>query len=382
MSEPTDSAPPAPGEPAATPAAAAAAPGANVGARSAPRVRAARATSSRFLWVGIALLALVAAGALWFDARRVQQALRTDVAQRLAGVEASIAAAGKAQTQLATDLRDTQAKVTLLETRVAESQAQQAALEALYRDLAPSRDEIALSELEQVLLIANQQLQLAGSVSSALTALQLADVKLQRLDRPQFIPLRRALSRDMDRLKAVPYVDVAGMSLKLDQALAAVDALPLAMDERLPPAAPDKDAPPADESRWRRMLHEMWSDVRQLIRIEVTDRPAAPLVPVAQQYFLRENLKLRLLTARIALLARDDASFQADLAASDTLLKQYFDMRAKPVQAVLGSLKQLAATPMPGETPDLTRSLEALRVLRLAQDRAPARSGAVTPATR
>ena len=168
-----------------------------------------------------------------------------------------------AQTQLATDLRDAQAKITLLEARLAESQAQQAALEALYRDLAPSRDEIALSEIEQVLLVASQQLQLAGNVPSALTALQLADAKLQRLDRPQFVPLRRALSRDMDRLKAVPYVDIVGMSLKLDQAIAAVDTLPLAMDERCRRPPPDKAAP-ADESPWRRFLREMWSDVKQL----------------------------------------------------------------------------------------------------------------------
>jgi uroporphyrin-3 C-methyltransferase len=381
MPEPTESAPPAAGDPAARPDSGDAAAGSAASTRPVYTTRRpANANRSRFLWVGVALLALVAAVALWIDGRRVQQALRTDVAQRLAGVEASLQPLQKAQTQLATDLRDTQAKVTLLEARIAESQAQQAALEALYRDLAPSRDEIALSELEQILLVANQQIQLAGSVSSALTALQLADVKLQRLDRPQFIPLRRALSRDMDRLKAVPYIDVAGMSLKLDQALAAVEALPLAMDERLPPAPPDNDVASPDEPRWRRMVREMWGDIRQLIRIEVTDRPAAPLVPVAQQYFLRENLKLRLLTARIALLARDDASFQADLAASEAWLKQYFDVRAKPVQAVLASVKQLAATPMPGETPDLTRSLEALRVLRLAQDRAPARGGAATPA--
>ena len=382
MSEPTDSVPPAAGEPAAPTGAGGTVPVDAAGVASPPRARAPGPRSSRFLWAGIALIALAAALAVWFDARRAEQQLRTDVAQRLSGVESAVAAAGKTQTQLESDLRDAQAKVTLLETRIAESQAQQAALEALYRDLAPSRDEIALSELEQVLLIANQQLQLAGSVSSALTALQLADVKLQRLDRPQFSPLRRALSRDIDRLKAVPYVDVAGMSLKLDQAIAAVDTLPLAMDERLPPAAPDKEALPPDEPRWRRMLHEMWNDLRQLIRVEVTDRPAAPLVPVAQQYFLRENLRLRLLTARIALLARDDASFQADLAASDTWLKQYFDARAKPVQAVLGSLKQLAGTPMPGETPDLTRSLEALRVLRLAQDRAPARGSGASPPAR
>ena len=128
-----------------------------------------------------------------------------------------------------------------------------------------------------MLLVASQQLQLAGNVPSALTALQLADAKLQRLDRPQFVPLRRALSRDVDRLKAVPFVDVAGMSLKLDQALAAVDTLPLAMDERLPPPAPETTASPADESPWRRFLRELWGDAKQLIRIEVADRPAAPL---------------------------------------------------------------------------------------------------------
>jgi uroporphyrin-3 C-methyltransferase len=331
---------------------------------------------------GVVALALVAVLAVWVDARRAQQAFRMEVAQRLAGVESSTQAAGKAQTQLATDLRDAQAKITLLEARLAESQTEQAALEALYRDLAPSRDEIALSEIEQVLLVANQQLQLAGNVTSALTALQLADAKLQRLDRPQFVALRRALSRDVDRLKAVPFVDVAGMSLKLDQALGVVDTLPLAMDERLPPPPPAKAAPADDESPWRRLLRELWNDVKQLIRIEVADRPAAPLVPMSQQYYLRENLKLRLLTARIALLARDDASFQADLAASDAWLKRYFDTRARPVQTLQATIRQLAGTLMPGEIPDLTRSLEALRVLRLAQDRGSGRANAAAPAAR
>ena len=130
------------------------------------------------------------------------------------------------------------------------------------------------------------------------------------------------------------------------------------------------------------MLHEIWGELKQLIRIEVADRPAAPLVPAQQQYFLRENLKLRLLTARIALLARNDASFSADLVAVEAWIKQYFDTRAKPVQSLQATLRQLAASPMPGETPDLTRSLEALRVLRLGQDRAPAKGTAAAPATR
>jgi len=365
------------------PEAALAPPGSNPGAITAG-IRGALRKRPVPLWmlIGVGVLAVVAVVAFWLDGKRTQQSLRMEVAQRLAGIESSTQAAGRAQTQLATDLLDAQAKITLLEARLAESQAEQAALEALYRDLAPSRDEIAISEIEQVLLVASQQLQLAGNVSSALTALQLADTKLQRLDRPQFVPLRRALTRDMDRLKAVPYVDIVGMSLKLDQGLAAVDALPLAMDERVPPPAPDKAAAPADESPWRRFLHDLWGDAKQLIRIEVADRPAAPLVPMAQQYYLRENLKLRLLTARIALLARNDASFQADLSAVDAWLKQYFDTRAKQVQALQATVRQLAASPMPGETPDLSRSLEALRVLRLGQDRAPGRGAAAVPAAR
>jgi uroporphyrin-3 C-methyltransferase len=339
------------------------------------RVRSPGGVSRTMLAVvaGAAMLALLA---VWLDGRRTEEEIRAEVARRLAGVESASEAAGRAQTQLATQTRDAQAKITLLETRLAESQAQQAALEALYRDLAPSRDEIALSEIEQVLLVANQQLQLAGNVASALTALQLAEAKLQRLDRPQFVPLRRALARDVDRLRAMPYVDVAGMSVKLDQALAGIDKLPLAMDERLPPPVEEGNAPPAEESAWRRMLRDAWAEVKQLIRVEVADRPAAPLVPPAQQYFLRENLRLRLLTARIALLAHDNASFQADLAASDAWLAQYFDTRAKPVQSLQATLKQLAATPMPGGATDLAGSLEALRVLRLAQERTPARPSA------
>ncbi len=320
--------------------------------------------------VGCLAIALVA---VWLEGRRTTGALRIEAAQRLAAIEATTALAGKEQAQLEVDLRDAQAKIALLETRVAESQSQQASLEALYRDLTPSRDDIALTEIEQVLLIASQQLQLAGNVASALSALQLADAKLQRLDRPQFVAFRRALTRDIDALKATPYVDIAGLSLKLDQAIASVDALTLARDERIPEPATEATTA-ADEPAWRRFLRDAWSDIRQLVRIEVSDRPAAPLVPPAQSYFLRENLKLRLLSARLALVNRQDASFKADLAAADDWIRRYFDLRTKPVQGLLATLKQAGVTASAGALPDLARSLEALRVLKLAQDRAMSRA--------
>ncbi len=267
--------------------------------------------------------------------------LRSDIAQRLTAADAAAAQARARESDLGNELRDAQAKLALLEARVAEFQSQQAALEALYRELAPSRDELALAEVEQILVLASQQLSLGGNVQAALAGLQVADGKLARLDRPQLAPLRRALARDMDRLKAVPYVDVAGISIKLDQVIGAIDALPLAKDERLPP--PRDGGFAGDDPAWLRFLRDLWNDLRSVIRVEVSDRPAAPLITPQQSFFLRENLRLRLLSARLALLSRDERAFRADLQAASGWLKQYFDLQSKPVQAALATLAQQSA---------------------------------------
>jgi len=210
--------------------------------------------------------------------------------------------------------------------------------------------------------------------------MQLADAKLARIDRPQLVPLRRALARDIDKLKSVPYVDLSGMSLKLDQALATIDTLPLAKDERLP--APAVVPPPGDEPEWRKFLREAWTEVKGLVRVEVADRPAAPLVPPPQQYFLRENLRLRLLTARIALLSHDDNGFKVDVTAANAWLKQYFDTRTKSVQALSATLTQLAATPMATELPDLAPSLTAVRSVKATRERVGERGATGTAASR
>ena len=324
-------------------------------------------------WVVVLLIA-VAIGAAWLDARHGQRELRVELAKRLAEIESVQQSTRAVVKDAQENVRDAQAKIALLENRLGESQAQQAALEALYRELSPSRDEWALTEVEQVLMLASQQLQLAGNVRGALAALQVADTKLQRLDRPQFVPLRRALARDMDRLKAVPYVDVSGISIKLDQLTAAIDALPLAKDERLPPPKAGEPAPA--DSAWLRFVREVWSDLRNVIRIEVSDRPAAPLVTPQQSFFLHENLRLRLLSARLALLSRDERAFKADLDAAVGWLRQYFDLQSKSVQAALGTLAQQQAVAMPGEIPDLAASLDAVRSLKAVADRTPERAAA------
>lgn len=318
----------------------------------------------------VALVVLAALGAYaWYDLRRDAQQFRAEAAERLTNADTALTEARARESDLANALRDAQAKITLLEARLAESQSQQAALETLYRELAPSRDELALTEVEQVLTLAGQQLTLGGNVQAALAGVQLADAKLARMDRPRFAPLRRALARDMDRLKAVPYVDVAGISIKLDQLIGIVDSLPLAKDERLPAPAPLEA--PREDPAWIRFLRDVWNDVRNVVRVEVSDRPAAPLLTPSQSFFLRENLRLRLLSARLALLSRDARAFRADIDAANAWLRQYFDIQSKPVQVALATLAQNAAVPMQGDVPDLSESIDAVRALKAASDRAP-----------
>jgi uroporphyrin-3 C-methyltransferase len=314
-----------------------------------------------------ALLLLAALLAAGIAEHQATQALREETARRLAEAEAKNRETGTLAAQAQEAVRDAQAKIALVEARLAESQTQQAALEALYRELTPSRDDFLLNEVEQMLLVASQQLQLAGNAQIALAGLQAADARLQRSERPQFIPLRRAIARDMERLKALPYVDVTGMNLRLDQIVSSVDRMPFAFEERpasAPPPAENKDQP-----AWRRALAQTLYDFRQLVRIESLDKTEPPLLAPSQQYFLRENLRLRLLAARLALLSRDEASFRADLKAADDWLKRYFDAKAKPVQIASATLKQFQTSELVIELPDLSGSLNALRNQRLARER-------------
>src|SRR5947209_3856209 len=174
--------------------------------------------SSRLMVLTLIAIALASAlaTAFWFDARQRITATQEEAARRLRDIEADAREARSVARLSQEAVREAQVKIAQLEARLAESQSQQLALEALYQELSRNRDEWQLAEIEQVLAIASQQLQLAGNVRAALLALQLAEARLTRADRPQFAPVRRALARDIERLKSLPTADFVGMSSRID----------------------------------------------------------------------------------------------------------------------------------------------------------------------
>jgi uroporphyrin-3 C-methyltransferase len=313
------------------------------------------------LW--IAALALAFAAWQWYEGRGEAAALREETAAKLRD---SRLAAAEARDAIAA----VQAKLATLESRLADAQDQRIALDALYQELARNRDDWAYAEIEQSLFIANQQLALAGNVKAALAALQAADNRLRRMDRPQLAPLRKAINSDIERLKAAPYVDTLAISARLDALIAQVDRLPLAMEARPQPAEPRSEAPGAAESGpWARFWTELWGDLSQLVRVERVDKADAALLAPSQAFFLRENLRLRLIGARLALLARDATSYKADLKAARDWLGRYYATRNNNVARALATLRNLHDAEVGIEAPEISATLEAMRNLRAARAR-------------
>lgn len=326
-------------------------------------------------WAIIAVLALGLAGWQWVETRIRLSETQQELAKRLSESDAvaqeSRTLAKQAQEQLAA----LQGKLGELEGRLAESKSQQEVLEGLYQKLARNNEETALTEIEQSVTLASQQLQLAGNVQGAVLALQAADARLAASNRPQFISLRKVLARDLDRLRALPQLDVPGMYLRLENVIAAVDSLPLAVDGR--PREETKSAPPADQppatawsaGYWQLLAADFWKELRSLVRIQRFDRDEPALLAPGQGFFLRENLKLRLLNARLALLSRDQWTFRNELGQAHAWIERYFDGREKAVQTSLSSLKQLSATEVSIELPNLNDSLSAIKGFRAEKDR-------------
>ena len=345
----------------------------------------ARARTRRRLAAAAILAAVAVAVAVsWLDTRSRIGSTQEELARRLRDIEAESKEARALARQSQEAMRDALAKLSVLESRLAESQAQQGALEALYQELSRNRDEWQLAEIEQVLAIASQQLQLSGNVRAALLALQLAEARLARADRPQFLAVRRALARDIERLRGLPALDLPGTALKLDGVIAAIDGLPMAFDDRgardergkgaaaaKKPAAKAEEVLPVapEEGFLARFGGEVWTELRQLVTVRRIDAPEPPLLAPSQAYFLRENLKLRLLSARVSLLTRDEAGYREDLRVAQQWLQRYFDPRAKPTQAAAAQLKQLSGAALSLELPSISESLDAVRAFKAPRER-------------
>jgi uroporphyrin-3 C-methyltransferase len=327
----------------------------------------------------VAVLALGLAGWQWLETHNRLSEARQEIASRLSASDAA-AGEGRALAKQAQERMETlQDRLGALEARLAESISQQDALQNLYRNLARGNGESILAEIEQNVTLASQYLQLAGNIHGAIAALEVAEARLADDGRPQFIGLRKVLARDLERLRALPQPDFAELYLHLENVIEAVDTLTLASDERpgepvtppvaLPDAAPWELSSLLSREYWQALGLNLWGKIRALVRIQRTDRAALPvLLPPHQEFFLRENLRLRLLNARLALLARDQWVFRKELDQARAWIERHFDGNGKNARNSLQTLRQLMDREIRVDLPNLNESLSAIKRFRAEKE--------------
>jgi len=337
-------------------------------------VAAAPARRARLPWVALLALLLAIAVAAWSYTQLA--AVKRETARRLSELQQAAAAASETATRADAEARAARQQAAVVESRLAEVESQREALEQLHADLSRGRDDAVLVEVERLITLGAQQLQFTGNVPTALAALQTADTRLARLESPRFLPLRRVLARDIERLKAAPTVDITGIALKIDQLMTSSESWPLLAEASPPAPAAAASRPPPQPPRQREWWERAWDSLqrelgeyRDLIRIRSVDAPDAMLLVPQQQALVRQQLRLRLLNARQALLARNDRLFRADLAEAQALLNRYFDVRQRDTAAALASMKQLASAQLSVESPNINDSVSAVRAVRTAPGR-------------
>lgn len=324
------------------------------------------------LWAaGAALLILsVVSVALAYQAQQRVQSLEQELVRRQQDSQEQ-ATEARAVARQAQDLaRDAVAKAALVEAKVAEVALQRGQLDELMQSLSRSRDENLVADIEAALRVALQQAAITGSAEPLVAALRSSEERLQRVNQPRLERVRRAVARDLERVKGVGVADISALVIKLDEAVRLVDELPLvsAAPARAG-AAPRKAAPPSAAASapagvpawWQDTVDRVWAEVKGLVRVTRIDRPEAMLVTPDQTFFLRENLKLRLLNARLALLSRQFDTVQSDLRVVQQALDTYYDRTARKTLLVAELSRQVTAQAQQAGVPRPDETLAALQ---------------------
>lgn len=292
----------------------------------------------------LSMLALGLSGLLVVEGQyqlKLQQ-LKFDQKVDAAGIDA-----GKTQSMLQSSL----GRIDTLTSQLQNIQQQQQSqgdhitrLDNAYQQLVKSRTDWLVDEIEATLNLAAQQLIISGNVPIAVSVLEDLDNRLSRFDQPQLLPIKKAISNDLDNLKNRPYLDMASASLRLNRLETAVTSLPLAIDNQLQPGAVPSGSDTDDQNHpkwWQRMWYRSLHALRGMVEIRHIDHNDSMLMSPQQVFFVRENLRLRLMDARLALIQRSSEVYSVDLNSAEATVKQYFDGNSATIQSWLKELNQL-----------------------------------------
>jgi len=195
-------------------------------------------------------------------------------------------------------------------------------------------------------------------VDGAIAALRLADELLARAG-AEAAPARQAVNKGIEQLVTVQVPDIRVLAGRIDDLVGKVDILPLEhqlYDSDLEQSAQASAEPAAAEGGWRARLQRAWDRIAESLgKLVVVQRDKAvePLLAPEERYFLYHNLRLRLETAKLALLQGDPVSYRRSLSRATEWIERYYALGEPPVEAALAELTELRKVDIQPALPDL-----------------------------
>lgn len=323
------------------------------------------------LLLAVIALAAVIAGGILFS--RQQQHTDRQLAAKLQRLDQRLTALSQSaapRSELKNDAHNTRQSLKGFSDRL---DSMQAALTALRRRSERGRDAWIEAEAATLLLAANDQVEINSNPQLALKALKAADARLKRLSDPQLIPVRQAIAKEVVALQAVPVPDVTGMAATLTSLSEAVPDYPLKRTAPVHYTSPARAASASLEhpTLWQRLGTGIDRVARDIFTVHHRNTPVEPLLTPSEEYFLRQNLALRMAAARAALLEHNGAAFHDSVKLASHWLAIYFDTSDSRVSAAIADLAKMQQQKINPPLPDISASLMLLRRLESPSNTAP-----------
>lgn len=325
--------------------------------------------------VGLSVLILAFGGiTVWQKMNKLQAQMarqQQDMAQTVQDARALSRHASDVSVQTA-------AKVAILDAKMDELVTQKAQVDDVLDSLSRSRVENLVVEIEASLLLAQQQSQMTGSAMPLLSALSAAIKRIERSPSPRLTSLDSALRRDLERLRTTKWLDTPSLLGQVDELVQLVDVIAFA--NSLPKQAAEvhkttaklsdrkntaKTAPVMSQTSnaFLEAIDGLKTQLLDLVRLQKIQHPDAIFLNPEQAFFVRENIKLKLLNARIGLMTRQYDVAQRDLQQIQKAIESYCDTQSTKGAAALLLLAQIRGALTTTSAPTMDASLNALAVL-------------------
>ena len=316
------------------------------------------------------LIALGVGGAGYYFGQQqvaeIQQKLTALESQSGVAVSAPVSDNSGQLAQLEQGLKTVQDKVEQLEQLVSGKTGEIAVLQAQVKQVsqlagAQQPSDWLFSEADFLLNNALRKLVLDNDVDTAISLLKLADETLVKVNNSQANAIRTAINQDLKQLLSLSSVDQNAVMQKLSQLANTVDelqALNVNFDE-----TPEKSGKLSDDiADWQQNVEKSaTSFLNHFIRISPKQSAdKKELLAPNQDIYLRENIRLRLQLAIMAVPRQQDELYKQSLDAVASWVRSYFDTNAEVTQNFLKSVDELADSSIYVDVPGQLQSLTLL----------------------